>query len=102
MTVKKTVMGGDMTLVSVTEDRLATLKRMRARLAEQVDTCGDERTLCLLMTRLQDVMREIAELDIDDESSPADQIAKRREARRRRGEAVAMSHAVKRGERVLG
>ena len=81
MPVKRGPMGTDMTMVSVTEDRLSALKRMRARLAEQVDVCGDERALCLLMTRLQDVMREIAELDAEGERCAADEIAARRQAR---------------------
>ena len=63
MAVKRGPLGEDMTLISVTEDRLAVLQRMRARLSQQIDMCGDERALCLLMTRLQSVMGEIAELD---------------------------------------
>jgi hypothetical protein len=81
MPVKKGPLGLDMTLVSVTEDRLAVLKRMQRRLSEQIDTNGDERALCLLMTRLQSVMAEIAELDAEDARSAADEIAARRQAR---------------------
>ncbi len=41
MVMKKGPMGDDMTMVSVTEDRLGVLKRMQKRLGEQIDTCGD-------------------------------------------------------------
>ena len=75
-------MGADMPLISVVEDRLAVLKRMQTRLSQQVDVCGDERALCLLMTRLQDVMREISELDVAAQTCAADEIAQRRQERR--------------------
>ena len=58
----KTVMGTDMTMVSLkTADRLRTLERARDRLAEQVDVCEGLRDLALLVARLQSVMAEIAE-----------------------------------------
>jgi hypothetical protein len=82
--VKKTAMGTDMTMVSVTEDRLSMLKQLRSRLSQQVDTCGDERSLCLLVTQLRAVLAEVAELDSGAELSVADQIAARR-AKRRKG-----------------
>ena len=82
MAVKKGPMGDDMALVSVTTDRLPVLKRMQARLSQQIDMCGDERSLCLLMTRLQAVMSEIAELDVEGQVSAADQIAERRRKRK--------------------
>jgi hypothetical protein len=99
---KKGPMGGDMTMVSVTEDRLSMLQRMRARLAEQIDTCGDERALCLLMTRLQSVLGEIAELALAGEPSAVDEILKRRAERQRRGEPVSPSRAAARGGRSHG
>ena len=82
MAVKKGPLGGDMTMVSVTEDRLSALQRMRARLAEQIDVCGDERSLGLLMTRLQSVMAEIDELDPATMMGAADRISLRRAQRR--------------------
>jgi hypothetical protein len=82
MTIKKGPLGTDMTMVSVTEDRLAMLRRMQARLGEEIDVCGDVRALVLLMTRLQSVLAEISELTPWSLESPADAIAARRAARR--------------------
>jgi hypothetical protein len=91
--VKQGTMGEDMTMVSVTEDRLSMLTRMRARLAQQVDTCGDERSLCLLVTQLRAVLAEIDELSPGDGLSPVDEILRRREERRRKGKPVSASRA---------
>ena len=78
------------------------LKRMRARLAQQIDTCGDGRALCLLMTRLQSVLAEIAELAPLEQESPVDQILARREQRRREGKPVPPSRAAVRGAKLNG
>jgi hypothetical protein len=90
--VPKTVMGTDMSMVSVTEDRLSMLRRMRARLGEQIDTCGDSRSLCLLMARLQSVLSEIDEIG-PVEVSAADEIARRRQERHGKGLPVSIEHA---------
>jgi hypothetical protein len=58
---------------------------MARRVAEEIDVCGDARALVLLTGRLSDLNREIAELDVSDVPSPADQIAARRAARRAGG-----------------
>ena len=60
---------------------------MQLRLVEQIDVCNDERSLCLLMTRLQAVMREIDELEPAVPMGSADQIAARRAQRRKRSSA---------------
>jgi hypothetical protein len=77
------------------------LQRMRARLAQQIDTCGDERALCLLMTRLQSVMAELAELEPPAES-PVDEILRRRAERIKAGKPVPVSHAERRGRKLHG
>jgi hypothetical protein len=84
MAVKKAFDGADMTLLSVAapDDRLAQLQRLRARLVEQIDVCGDERALCLLATRLQSVLAEIDELAPSAAVCAADMIAARRAKRR--------------------
>ena len=90
-------LGRDMTLVSMkTSDRLATLERLRDRLAEQIDVCPSARDLALLSTRLGAVLSQIDELR-PVEVSAADEIKRRREQRRSRGEPVAVSHAEARG-----
>jgi hypothetical protein len=79
--VKQGPMGEDMTLLSVTEDRLSLLKRMRARLSQEIDVCGDQRSVCLLVTQLRGVLAEIYEIE-PAEDCAADQISARRAARR--------------------
>jgi hypothetical protein len=79
----KTPTGADMTLVSVVDcDRLPTLKRMAARLAEQIDDCDNAQNLDRLCARLQSVMAEVAELEVGEGAAAADMIAARRNARR--------------------
>jgi hypothetical protein len=78
---KKGPLGEDMALLSVTEDRLSMLTRMRARLSQEIDVCGDQRSLCLLVTQLRAVLAEIYEVE-PAEDCAADQIAARRAARR--------------------
>jgi hypothetical protein len=79
----KTPTGADMTLVSVADcDRLPTLKRMAARLAEQIDACDNAQNLDRLCARLQSVMGEVAELEVVASAGAADMIAARRNARR--------------------
>jgi hypothetical protein len=76
------------TLVSVaTHDRLATLQRMRDRVAEQIDADPCARDLGILVTQLRLLLAEIAELDVGGEVCAADVIAARRAARRGRGAA---------------
>jgi hypothetical protein len=72
-----------MTLVSPANcDRLPTLKRMAARLAEQIDDCDNAQNLDRSCARLQSVMAEFAELEVVEGQSAADEIARRRSARR--------------------
>jgi hypothetical protein len=79
----KTPTGADMTLVSPADcDRLPTLKRMAARLAEQIDDCDCAQSLDRLCARLQSVMGEVAELEVVEGATAADMIAARRQARR--------------------
>jgi hypothetical protein len=88
----KAVTGMDMTLVSMkTSDRLATLQRLRDRLAEQIDVCPSARDLALLSTRLEAVLSQIDVL-LPVEVSAADEIRKRREQRRAKGLPVAIDH----------
>jgi hypothetical protein len=97
MAVQKTAFGTDPTMVGVVEDRLSMLKRMWARLGETIDQCGDSRSLCLLMGRLQSVLGEIDSLSPGDGLSPADEIARCRQERRGRGEPVSVDHSVGQG-----
>jgi predicted TIM-barrel fold metal-dependent hydrolase len=89
----KTVMGTDMTMLSVTENRLSLLRRARARLAEQIDVCEGSRDVALLVARLQSVLAEIAALEPGDGLSAADEIARRRQERRGKGLRVSIEHA---------
>ena len=59
-----------------TSDRLATLERLRDRLAEQIDVCPSARDLALLSTRLEAVLSQIDELR-PVEVSAADEIKRR-------------------------
>lgn len=81
MAVKSGPMGEDMVMLSVTEDRLSLLQRARARLCQEIDITGDQRSLCLLVTQLRAVLAELEEVT-PPELSAADQIAARRAARR--------------------
>jgi hypothetical protein len=94
--VKRAPMGEDMVMVSVTEDRRAMLTRLRSRLAQQVDTCGDERSLCLLVTQLRAVLAELDAMP-DDGLGAADEIKRRRDERRRKGLPVSVDHSAQHG-----
>ena len=84
MAVRKGPLGDDMPLVSVGKTRLSMLERLRDRLCQQIDVCGDERSLVLLATRLESVLESIDQLlPYNSEECAADQIAARRRARRR-------------------
>ena len=90
-------LGTDMRLVSEkTSDRLATLERLRDRLAEQIDVTPSARDLALLSTRLESVLAQI-DAAAPVEVSAADEIKRRREQRRGRGEALSVDHTSGRG-----
>jgi hypothetical protein len=85
MVVPKGMDGLGPTLVAVaTGDRLATLQRMRDRVAEQIDEGPCARDLGFLVTQLRILLAEIAELDVGGQSCAADEMAARRRARRSR------------------
>jgi hypothetical protein len=60
----------------------ATLRRMRDRLAEEIDACDSQANLERMCARLSALLAEIDELDLQSTPSAADQIAQRRQARR--------------------
>lgn len=79
----KTPTGMDATLVSMqTSDRHSTLRRLRDRLAEEIDATDSQHNLERMAARLQSVMAEIDELAVAIDASAADQIAARRAQRR--------------------
>lgn len=78
---KKGPLNEDMVLVSVTEDRRLMLERMRQRLSQEIDICGDHRALCLLAAQLRAVLAELDELP-GDAMGAADEIRARRDQRR--------------------
>jgi hypothetical protein len=65
-----------------TGDRLTTLRRLRDRLAAEIDSTDSQHNLERMAARLQSVMAEIDELATSEGPSAADQIAQRRELRR--------------------
>jgi hypothetical protein len=76
-------LGQPMTLVSPADCvRLPTLRRLASRLAEEVDSCNNQQNLDRLAARLQSLLAEIAELEVVDGAGAADEIARRRQARR--------------------
>lgn len=84
MTTRKGPLNEDLELVSVGENRLSMLERAKTRVAQEIDTCHDMRSLVLLTGRLQSLLSEISELAPLTEVSPADEIRARRELRRKR------------------
>lgn len=94
--------GLDMTLVSPADCvRLPTLHRMAHRLAEQIDDCDNAQNLDRLCARLQSVMSQIDALSPPDEGSPADEIRRRRLARRAAGQPVSFDHTEGQGAGVV-
>jgi hypothetical protein len=75
--------GLPMTLVSPADcARLPTLERMARRVSEQIDSCQNEQSLDRLCRCLQSLLAEISELESVEMASKADEIARRRDARR--------------------
>jgi hypothetical protein len=74
-----------MSLVGVTQtgDRLASLEALRDLLAVQIEQCDTFRDLAALTLRLTDVLEQIDTMPAHREASAADEIADRRNARRR-------------------
>jgi len=66
-----------------TGDRLAALRVLRDRLASDLDVTHDAREVAALALRLTDVLAQIDQIPTSEQASAADEIAKRRAARRR-------------------
>jgi hypothetical protein len=64
------------------DGRLGMLLALRDRLASEVDECDDQRLLPALVLRLTDVLEQIDSMPVSRVVSSADEIAKRRAARR--------------------
>ncbi len=89
---------------AASEDRLKLLRELRARVVETLDQAQCVRDVEPLARRLAALSAEIDELAFQREpqDSPVDVIKARREARRRRGETVAVDHSVARGTKLHG
>jgi hypothetical protein len=80
---RRTLAGLDVTLTNPQiGDRVATLKRIAARLSEEIDECESRRDLALLVTQLRQTLAELDELEVVEGVAAADMIAQRRAARR--------------------
>ena len=64
-------------------DRLATLCDLRDLLAEELETTGEARDVAALALRLTDVLAQIDAMPASRQVSAADEIAKKRAARRK-------------------
>lgn len=64
-------------------DRLATLIALRDRLADEIENTTSGRDLAALSKQLTDVLTQIAEMPEPNKVSKADEIAQKREERRR-------------------
>lgn len=78
MTVSEAVSSGN---------RLEVLRALRTRLAAEIDSCDSSKDLPALVLRLTDVLAQLDAAPSDEEVSAADEIAKRRAARRSGGAA---------------
>jgi len=89
---------------AASEDRLKLLRELRARVVEALDGAQCVRDVEPLARRLAAISAEVDELAAQREpsGSPAELIAARREARRRRGEAVSVDHSAAWGTRMHG
>ncbi len=78
---------GSISGAALQEDRLVLLRAMRERIALELDTSSCTRDVEPLMRRLQSIAAEIDELAAcrEPQSTPADVIRERREARLRKG-----------------
>lgn len=75
---------GDLVTAAQSGDQYNTLVALRNRLAEEIEQTTSGRDLAALSKQLKDVLDAIADLPTGRESSPADEIAKRREERRKK------------------
>ncbi len=66
-------------------DRVAILKALRDRLADDLDNAEEPRDVAALALRLSDVLAQIDAMPTSEKVSRADEIADRRAARRRAG-----------------
>lgn len=73
----------DLVTAAKSGDYLATLTALRDRLAEEIANTTSGRDLASLSKQLTDVLREINELPDPAGTSKADEIAARREERRK-------------------
>jgi hypothetical protein len=74
--------GTSLAAVAATGNRGATLRALRDKLAEEIETCQSGRDLAALSRQLTLVLSEIANLPDEGEKSSADEIAAKRAARR--------------------
>jgi hypothetical protein len=83
---------------------LAALRRLARRLAWEIDEnpAVGGRAVAVLAMQLRATLAEIAELVPLEAESPVDVLLARRAERAARGEAVAPSHAVRRGTPLHG
>jgi len=68
--------------VAAQGDYAETLRALRDRLAAEIDVCASGRDLAALSLRLTDVLSLLKDLPNGEEVSAADEIARRRDARR--------------------
>ncbi len=89
---------------AASEDRLKLLRELRARVVKALDEAQCVRDVEPLARRLAAISAEVDELAAQRElsGSPAELIAARREARRRRGETVSVDHSAARGTKLYG
>lgn len=73
----------DLVTAAKSGDYLATLTALRDRLAEEITNTTSGRDLASLSKQLTDVLREINDMPDPTGESKADEIAQRREERRR-------------------
>lgn len=72
-----------LTEAAASGNRLDTLVALRNRLAEEIDNSTSGRDIAALSRQLTDVLEAIAEMPDGVQTSPADEIARRREERRK-------------------
>lgn len=77
---------GDLVTAALSGDKRATLIALRDRLAQEIETAG-ARDLAPLSRQLTEVLRQLDEVPDKKEVTVTDDIAARREARRKRREA---------------
>lgn len=79
-----TTTDGDLTTAAAADDRLAGLRALRDSLAVRLDGCTSDRDYAALSQRFMDALKQIDDITggAKQAESPADEIARRRAARR--------------------